>query len=87
MIDAAHRSKEPVRFYTCNELGTWKPASGQQVLTIGKLLTEGWEIAEYISVADNRSRDLFKYANVKALGGMLRYERRHTQSTSCHVRL
>jgi hypothetical protein len=43
------------------------PASGQQALTIEKLLTEGWEIAGYISVADNRSLILFKHASVKAL--------------------
>jgi hypothetical protein len=42
-------------------------ASGQQPWTIEKLLTEGWEIAGYIAVADNRSLILFKHGSVKAL--------------------
>jgi hypothetical protein len=41
--------------------------AAQQALTIEKLLTEGWEIAGYIAVADNRSLILFKHANIKSL--------------------
>jgi hypothetical protein len=41
--------------------------AAQQSLTIEKLLTEGWEIAGYIAVADNRSLILFKHASVKSL--------------------
>ena len=39
----------------------------QQAPTIEKLLTEGWEVAGYIAVADNRSLILFKHGSVKAL--------------------
>jgi hypothetical protein len=41
--------------------------AAQQPLTIEKLLTDGWEIAGYIAVADNRSLILFKHTRVKSL--------------------
>ena len=42
-------------------------AVAQQPLTIERLLTEGWQIAGYVAVSDNRSLILLKHASVKAL--------------------
>jgi hypothetical protein len=41
--------------------------AAQQAVTIEKLLTDGWEIAGYIAVTDNRSLILFKHTNNKYL--------------------
>ena len=44
------------------------PATAQQpALTIEKLLTDGWEVAGYISAWENRSLILFKHKEHKHL--------------------
>jgi hypothetical protein len=40
---------------------------GQQPATIEKLLSDGWEVAGYIAVADNRSLILFKHQTQRYL--------------------
>jgi hypothetical protein len=43
------------------------PAPAQQPLSIERLITDGWEVAGYVSAWENRSLILFKHKDRKSL--------------------